>query len=267
MDASREIYWNLGDWVVIPMYALAALAAGILVVGFARRRRVWRLGQPLARRDHPAARLGYFLRTALSQARVLKVANGGLQHALFFWGFGLLFIATLIVMLQVDFLEPAFDVTVLTGAFYKGFSLVTDIAGLVAILALAALAVRRFLLRPEGLVTKSDDYLIHGLLIVILVTGFVIEGSRMAVTEVGVNDALARWSPVGLLVAHGLGSVSDATLVTLHRVLWWLHFGSRRRVHRNHPVHEAAPPVHDARQLPPAAARTRGAPRAARPRG
>ena len=72
--------------------------------------------------------------------------------------------------------------------------------------------------------TKADDYLIHGLLIVILVTGFVIEGSRMAVTEVGVNDALARWSPVRVAGRAGFGSVSDATLVTLHRVLWWLHF-------------------------------------------
>lgn len=211
MNASREIYGNLGDWVVIPMYALAALAAGILIFGFVRRYRVWRLG--------------YFLRTALSQARVLNVTNGGLQHALLFWGFGLLFIATLLVMLQVDLLKPVFDVTILAGAFYKGFSLVSDVAGLVAILALAALALRRFVLRPEGLVTKADDYLIHGLLFAILLTGFVIEGSRMAVTEVGINDGLARWSPGGLLVALGLGSASDATLVTLHRVLWWLHFG------------------------------------------
>ncbi|MEZ5126656.1 MAG: heterodisulfide reductase-related iron-sulfur binding cluster [Thermoleophilia bacterium] len=225
MNDTREIYWNLGHWVVLPMYALAALAAGILIVGFARRLRVWRLGQPEARSDQPASRLGHFLNAALAQARVLRVRNGGVQHAFFFWSFGLLFVATLLIMAQVDLLEPVFDVTILVGAFYRGFSLVTDIAGLVALLALLALAIRRFVLRPEGLITAADDYLIHGLLIAILLTGFVIEGSRMAVTEVAVNDTLAHWSPIGLLIAYALDPLGDAKLVSLHRALWWLHFG------------------------------------------
>ena len=67
--------------------------------------------------------------------------------------------------------------------------------GIAALLMLGGLLVRRYLLRPEGLVTKGDDALMHFLLFAILITGFVIEGARMAVTEMG--TPLAGWSPVG----------------------------------------------------------------------
>ena len=65
---------------------------------------------------------------------------------------------------------------------------------------LSGLCVRRYLLRPAGLETKRDDALMHGLLLAILLTGFVIEGARMAATELG--TPLAAWSPVGLLFAQ-----------------------------------------------------------------
>ena len=62
--------------------------------------------------------------------------------------------------------------------------------GLVSLLMLTALAVRRFIIKPKGLQIVKDDYLILSLLFVILVTGFVLEGARMAATEVRQNPAL-----------------------------------------------------------------------------
>ena len=45
----------------------------------------------------------------------------------------------------------------------------------------------------------------------------------MAATELPYNPALAVWSPVGKLVAHGLLGLSAGALVALHQGLWWLH--------------------------------------------
>ena len=61
----------------------------------------------------------------------------------------------------------------------------------------------------------------HGLLLTILVTGFVIEGARMAVTELG--TPLAAWSPVGLLIAKNFSNMGEPALRGLHSNLWWLH--------------------------------------------
>jgi Fe-S oxidoreductase/nitrate reductase gamma subunit len=139
----------------------------------------------------------------------------------FFWSFFLLFIGTLLIVAQADFTDLFFGVKFLKGNFYLGFSLVLDLAGLAAIGMLLGLAVRRYLIRPEGLTTKGDDALMHGLLLAILVTGFVIEGARMAVTEMG--TPLALWSPVGLAVAKLLGPIGEPGLRTLHAGLWWFH--------------------------------------------
>ena len=149
------------------------------------------------------------------------MVGAGTAHAVFFWSFFLLFIGTLLIVAQADFTDLFFGVKFLKGNFYLGFSLVLDLAGLAAIGMLLGLAVRRYLIRPEGLTTKGDDALMHGLLLAILVTGFVIEGARMAVTEMG--TPLALWSPVGLAVAKLLSPIGEPGLRTLHAGLWWFH--------------------------------------------
>jgi Fe-S oxidoreductase/nitrate reductase gamma subunit len=155
------------------------------------------------------------------QAKVLVVRGPGMAHALFFWGFLLLFIGTCLIVIQADFTDLFFGVKFLKGTFYLLFSIVLDLAGLAAIVMLAGLFVRRYLVRPEGLDSKKDDAVMHGLLFVILITGFLIEGTRMAVTELG--TPLALWSPVGLLVAKTMAGMGEASLRSLHIGLWWFH--------------------------------------------
>ena len=223
MEFTREIYWNVGHGLLTlaPMYGLLLVALGVFVLGCLKRIRVYRLGHPVDRTDRRGERIRHLLTTALLQTKVFRVAGAGTAHAVFFWSFFLLFIGTLLIVVQADFTDLFFDIKFLKGNFYKGFSLVLDLAGLAAIGMLIGLAVRRYLIRPEGLTTKGDDALMHGLLLAILVTGFVIEGARMAVTEMG--TPLAPWSPVGMGVAKLLAGIGEPGLRTLHTSLWWFH--------------------------------------------
>ncbi|MDX9834894.1 MAG: electron transporter, partial [Desulfobulbus sp.] len=223
MEFSREIYWNVGHGVLTlaPMYGLLLVALAVFVLGCLQRIRVYQLGQPVARTDERGKRIGAMFSSVLLQNKVFRVVGAGTAHAVFFWSFFLLFIGTLLIVAQADFTDLFFDIKFLKGNFYKGYSLVLDLAGLVAIVMLLGLAVRRYLYRPKGLPTKGDDALMHGLLLAILVTGFVIEGARMAVTEMG--TPLASWSPVGLVVAKMLGTIDEPGLRALHAVLWWFH--------------------------------------------
>ncbi|KAF0221802.1 MAG: hypothetical protein FD174_133 [Geobacteraceae bacterium] len=224
MEATREIYWNVGHGVVWPMYLFAIVAIGICAWGFWLRLPVYRLGKPLNRLDQLPRRVALMVRTMLSQSQVLRVLEPGCLHALFFWGFGLLFVGTLLIMAQADFSQPLLGVVFLKGAFYELYSLVLDVAGLAALLMLGGLLVRRFFGKPAGLETIRDDYVVHALLFAILMTGFVAEGVRMSASELALNPELARFSPVGKLVGQLFLGLSAAELSLAHKLLWWVHF-------------------------------------------
>lgn len=223
MEFTREIYWNVGGGAatLVPMYLLTLAALVVMGRGLWRRIQVYRQGRPVQRLDEPGQRALAALRQVLSQAKVLRVPGAGTAHGLFFWGFFILFIGTCLVVVQADFTDPLFGVQFLKGTFYKFFSLILDLAGLVALVMLAGLFVRRYLVRPPGLETGRDDAVMHGLLFAILLSGFVLEGARMAVTELG--TPLAVWSPVGLVFAKAFVGLGEPALRALHTGVWWLH--------------------------------------------
>jgi len=223
MEYTREIYWNVGHGAatLVPMYLLSFAAVAIAVYVFLKRIKIYKQGQALDRTDQLPLRVTAMVKNVLLQSKVLNVRGPGLAHALFFWGFFVLFLGTCLIVLQADFTDLFFGVKFLKGSFYLFFSLVLDIAGLIAIIMLVGLLVRRYIVRPAGLENKKDDIIMHGLLLAILISGFVIEGARMAVTEMG--TPLATWSPVGLWVANALTCMGEPALRGLHSNLWWFH--------------------------------------------
>jgi Fe-S oxidoreductase/nitrate reductase gamma subunit len=223
MEFTREIYWNVGHGAetLVPMYLFAFAAIGLLVKGFLSRIKVYKQGLPLDRTDQRGNRIRRMLENVLLQKKVATVRWPGLLHGLFFWGFGLLFIGTTLIVIQADFTDLLFDVKFLKGTFYLLFSVILDVAGLVCIFMLGGLLVRRYFFAPEGLETKNDDAVMHGLLLIILLTGFLVEGARIAVTELG--TPLSFWSPIGLLLANGISGMGEGGLRALHKVTWWFH--------------------------------------------
>ncbi|MBV5319473.1 MAG: 4Fe-4S dicluster domain-containing protein [Chlorobium phaeobacteroides] len=223
MEASREIYWNIGHGVILIMYLLTIAALALMATGFRKRMLIWRQGKPLDRFDRFDERFALMLRNIFTQKKVLRVRDGGLFHALFFWSFLVLFAGTIAVMLQTDIITPLLKRNLLSGVVYKVFSLLLDCAGLLAILMLGGLFIRRFVIKPAGLETTAENYRIHLLLFAILITGFLIEGVRMAATELHDNPELAIYSPVGLLLANLFTGLSSDLQRTLHKTLWFVH--------------------------------------------
>jgi len=223
MEVSREIYWNVGHGAatLVPMYLLVIVAVAVVINMFLRRREVYRQGLPLDRTDGLGGRIAGMLADILQQRRVTRVRIPGMFHGLFFWGFLVLLAGTTLIVIQADFTDLLFGYRFLTGNLYKLFSVSLDLAGLASLVMLATLAVRRYVLKPEGLQTKRDDGIMHTLLAAILLTGFVIEGCRMAVTELG--TPLAAWSPVGYMFAAPFASLGEENLRLVHKLSWWLH--------------------------------------------
>jgi Fe-S oxidoreductase/nitrate reductase gamma subunit len=196
---------------------------GICIYGFYIRIRVYLQGRPLNRTDNILHRLNLLIKNTLLQIKVMRVFTPGIFHACLFWSFLLLLVGTLLIMLEVDFTKLFFGIAFLKGTLYKIFSLTLDLAGFVLILTLFYFFVRRFLFRPEGLDTTWEDYLTHGLLFTVLITGFIVEGLRIQATELKTNPELAYFSPVGLLIAVSLNTFSMDSLLKMHVFFWWLH--------------------------------------------
>ncbi|REK08234.1 MAG: 4Fe-4S dicluster domain-containing protein [Planctomycetota bacterium] len=213
-NATREVLWNIHyPWI---MYALLVPTTVVAVYGFYRRIRLWRKGSSENRLDQPLKRVGLVLRHAVLQLRTWRRAYPGTFHAMIFWGFVVLFIATVVVMLDYDFGIP-----IMRGRFYLYFqSLFVDICGMLAIIGILMAGWRRWVVRPPHLIYNAESTAILLVIFTILVSGFLVEGWRIAATD----DPWAAWSPFGNLVALGSSRVMSAeAMLAAHRFTWWTH--------------------------------------------
>lgn len=212
---TREIYWNITghQW----MYLLVILTFAVFGWGVYGHFRRWRRGRKEFRLDHLDQRFKALWHFGLAQRRVSRESLAGLFHWPLFWGFLLLFLGTITVAAQADL---GFDL--LHGYFYLVFSLVMDLAGLAAAFGIVTAAYRRFIKKETKILpSAADDSAVIWLILGIILTGFVLEGLRIAATR----DPWRIWSPIGWLVAGMIGGASPGTLGGIHRLAWWFHLG------------------------------------------
>lgn len=209
---TREIYWNIPGYGWLYLVFVVALA--VFGYGVYRRVRLWRMGKPEQRFDRPLLRWWHTLVDGLLQRAVVREAYPGLMHALIFFGFAVLFLGTVMVLLQADF-----GLQILHGDFYLYFSLVLDLCGVLFLVGLLMAALRRYLLRPGRLNNRADDAVLLGILFLIGVSGFFIEAVRLAVTQ----PPWRAWSPVGNWLATLMAPMAEADKLSMHRLLWWGH--------------------------------------------
>lgn len=221
MDITREIFWNVGSWVRWPAYGLGLIVVLIFIYGLSKRIRHWRTGKPEYRLDNLPRRIGSLLSFGLFHKRILREPYPGISHLMMFWGFIFLLLGTFLIFVQEDFTKLLFDVVFLKGTFYLIFSFVLDFFGLAAIIGVVLVAFRRYVIKPDGLDNKLEDLVGLVLLFLILVTGFLSEGLRIAVTRPGFE----KYSFVGWWIGELFYSPggSGAYLRPLHAIVWWVH--------------------------------------------
>ena len=216
MTPTREIYWNIVFGPLV--YLFAAAAIGVMSYGIYQRVRLWRLGGGELRTDNPAKRLWGVVDELVLHRRMLRDTYPGLMHLFIFYGFFAELIATSMIAVQ-----EWTGIHYLKGNLYLGYSLLSDGFGLLGIVGILMALWRRIVVKPERMNSVLDDYLALWLLLLVFVQGFVVEGLRIAATELRDNPSLAPWSPGGYAVALTLQGLSVETLRFLHRINWWFH--------------------------------------------
>ncbi len=216
MEPTREIYWNIVGGKLIYIFALAAL--GVMVWGIRARVLLWRRGGGEMRFDRIPERLVGLLAEIFGHRRQLRRPYPGLMHMFIFYGFFAELVATTLIAVQ-----EWSGIHFLRGAFYLWFSLLSDSFGILAVVGIGMAVWRRAVQRPDHIVSILDDWIALAFLLLIFLQGFLVEGIRIAATEMGPHPDWAVWSPGGYFVALFLSGWSEAALRTFHRLAWWFH--------------------------------------------
>lgn len=221
----RETFWNIPHWVEIAQYLLGLLTIFIFSYGVIRRIRRWLQGQPERRTDQIGTRIWSVIVQGVGQIRTLQDIFPGIMHLTIFWGMIALLVGTIVATIDWDVAHLIFNVQFLSGWVYVLFELILDIFGVFLLIGLGMAIYRRYFVRPSRLGNmpgdnfKWDDAYVLLMLVLIGITGYLVEGLRIAVAQ----PDWAPWSPVGRAIAAGFVSFGDPSSMTLHVVLWITH--------------------------------------------
>ena len=218
--AERELFWNVPlGWLVYFGIALAFLLGYVIY----RRVKLWRRGGPDDRSKDLGKRIWAFIGTAIVDGfihrRILRDPYPGIMHFLIFWG-----CVVLLMGAAYDFVTH-YLLGGVSGLPYLLASLIVDVLGVLVLIGVIIAAIRRYIQRPKRLDSTVEDAGALSLIFLVVLTGFLVEGLRMAATELVPHPDWAVWSPGGLLFAWAFAGLGRGVIITAHGTLWWIHVG------------------------------------------
>lgn len=218
-EATRPLMWNISHvWL---MYVLFFIALAIFAWGMYQRIEFWRRGK--AEKEKPsdwAKRLKILLREIFLQKQVRNSGYPAIFHCLIFYSFVVLVVTTLVVMIEYDAGQLlGLQLNLFKGFIYVFFSVASELAGILILVGIAMAAYRRYVTRPETVPNTVEDGLVLLLIAGMIVTGYLVEGLRIAVN----GDPWRALAPVGSAFAVLFAGTSENAGKTLHASLWWLH--------------------------------------------
>ena len=179
-----------------------------------------RLGNSEDRFDHPLKRLKILLKVAFGQTKLFARPISGLLHALVYWGFLVITIGTLEMMIDGIFnVERSLK---FLGKFYDFVIASGDIMAVVVLFSCFIFIFRRLFLRIKRFsgkeMKKSSSFdAVNALLIIILL---MISLLTMNIGYIGSSIDIFGAYPVSNYLIHFF---NDFNMELLHDISWWVH--------------------------------------------
>jgi Fe-S oxidoreductase len=220
MEPTRTSYLHITGPQKIIFYVMIAASLAYMVWQIYERSRQWNKGRPIDWKPLGWQGIVTFI---FGQRKVQssRTKSGAPMHMMIFYGFmALLLATTLLGVAEYGHVLgiPNFH----KGGYYLGYEFTFDVMGLILLIGLVWAAVRRAkMLKAQA--ESGRDVLSHDpsdwsaicLLIALTVTGFVLEGARMANSPESWDNS----APVGYALSQVLGSMPDAGYIGI----WWFH--------------------------------------------
>ncbi len=219
-----EEFWNIPSGLISVFYVLAFATIIIFFLGFWDKTRIWSKGKDADQELKDMGPIGliwlsitkFFSSDCLFARRVFpRSIVRALMLMGIMWGFTLLFLGTTgrsINYYIFQFLE---------GGIWLLFSLVLDIAGFLLLVGTGYGIYRKYIGKPERMVKSTQDGILLVLLFLVVISGFLVEGIRIA----ALNPPAADWSPVGFACGALIKAlVGVEALKPLYIGVWTIHF-------------------------------------------
>ena len=226
-DITRPVEWNIPWYLVVILYITALSGMGLAAWQITKKtRKAWEKG-PAGEGVGWFMRIWNFVWDVVLQRRVARETFAGIMHMFIWLGFVVLILGTGIVFLDKD--TP---LVFWYGKFYIVSKFVLNTAGLLFLIGILLAMWRRYVIRPDRLNKNTKlDALVLPLLFTVGVTGFLVQGVRIAAAIEGVKGARApggfnfeKWAYVGWWIGKPLSdAMSGNAIKTLHLSLWILH--------------------------------------------
>jgi Fe-S oxidoreductase len=192
----QEIYINtIYRPVILGTLIFFVVIAAAFAFGIFRHYQLLRIGAKENRFDQIPQRLRTALTEIFAHMRIIKEPYPGIMHLLIFWGSALFIIGKLI--------RPfSFAVTITNPPqpIFLYASLMSEIGALMVMIGGVLAIYRRYIAKPSRLDTTADDTLIYIWAFVIILTGFMAKGYRIAAGGVDPTD-WPRWAPISYAFA------------------------------------------------------------------
>ena len=218
----RDSFWNVPKAGKYALYFGMALASLALFYGMLRRMSLYAQGKPDARLDRIPERIGRLFVYVFGQLKLARQSYGGFMHLFLFWSFLVLLMGTTLAAIDIDFMEP-FGMKLLKSDLYLVYEFTLDIFGLLFLIGLGMGWYRRYV---KGTVKLSYDWgwaFTLGILFLINLTGFIVEGLRLAVVQPWWGSySIVGWTIGQVFLLLGL---SEETMRTIHVINWFGHYG------------------------------------------
>ncbi len=208
---------SLGNAVFAVIFAVAL---GFFARSVRRLVRWLRVGREEGRTDRPDVRAKNFLLIGLAQTKILRDPIGGMMHALVFWGFCVLGLGTLEIMLQGFYTPFTWDV-ILPRFLYLPYVVSQELFAVFVLIPVAFLLYRRLVIRPARFrndpVHGGDAVFILSMIAALMVTLLVLFAAEQRA------GATSDGRVISSLLVPMLGGMPAESAHMLARVMWWAH--------------------------------------------
>ena len=207
--------------IEVLVYILLVISTVVFFYGIYNYFKKWFHNQPKPKIDNLSRRIRVFIVNGILQRKVLYKGYEGLMHYLIFWGILLLFIATILRALEYDVTLRFLHKRFLIGTTYLLFKLMANIGGVMVLIGTIMAIVRRILGFTKELPNTVYDYSITLILIVIVITGFMLDALNTMTYRSG---WIGYWDFGGLLFAKILfNNINPESIEGIYRPLWVFH--------------------------------------------
>ena len=206
---------------------ILVVAVGFFSLNVQRLVDFLRLGLAENRVDHPAERILNLLSIGIFQRKIFREAVAGAMHATIFWGFMILTVGTVEILIRG--VAPGFSVDrFLPHPVYQLYSLSQDGFALLVLGAIGFAVFRRLVLRPKRLegdkLEHTDALIILSMIGMLMVTLLLTNALSYLVNpgSIGAEKIVSRGIGAALAVLHPPGSSPRSELAAA-KICWWSH--------------------------------------------